>query len=197
MRKLPIDNSIASILSNMDPVNQEEVLALTVAPEVLAAAYNKSRAAPKAYQSSEPLCKDEGCPQHGTPHVCSMHANVLTDGAGLYLKVHKEFDPFGKAQHENGSKMDAGKPRLSLVLGDFAHALIAVGHVGTFGAQKYTDSGWMTVPNGRERYTDALLRHLLKEQGGEENDPETGLYHASHAAWNALARLELLLKEQE
>ena len=42
-------------------------------------------------------------------------------------------------------------------------------------------------------YTDALYRHLLAES---PDDPDTGLLHAAHAAWNALARLELLLKEE-
>lgn len=106
-----------------------------------------------------------------------------------------ESDPNGRAAHEPGSKLDAGKNRLGLVLGGFALALQEVGKIGTYGAGKYTDSGWVTVPNGPERYTDAMYRHLLKEAGGEMNDTDTGLAHAAHAAWNALARLELALME--
>jgi hypothetical protein len=35
------------------------------------------------------------------------------------------------------------------------------------------------------------MRHLLAQAAGEINDPESGLPHAAHAAWNALAVLEL------
>lgn len=108
-----------------------------------------------------------------------------------------EADPTGKRPHEPGAKLDAGKPRLGLVLGGFARALQAVGQVGTYGANKYTDDGWITVENGQQRYTDALLRHLLREAAGEQHDPETALLHAAHAAWNALARLDLALREHE
>lgn len=100
-------------------------------------------------------------------------------------------DPSGKASNEPGAKLDAGKPRMSLVLGGFGKALHEVGKVGTFGAKKYSDNGWREVPNGKERYTDALYRHLLQEG----LDDESGIEHAAHAAWNALARLELLLKD--
>jgi hypothetical protein len=71
-----------------------------------------------------------------------------------------------------------------------------VGEIGTFGAEKYTDNGWLSVPDGEARYTDALLRHLLADFEGETLDPESGYTHAAHAAWNALARLELALREK-
>lgn len=100
-------------------------------------------------------------------------------------------------QHEPGAKLDAGKNRLGLVLGGFASALQEVGKVGTFGAGKYTDNGWQSVPDALERYTDAMYRHLLAEAAGERNDPETGLPHAAHAAWNALARLHFVMEAAE
>jgi hypothetical protein len=106
-----------------------------------------------------------------------------------------EADPLGRNAHEPGAKLDAGKNQLGLVRGDFARALQAVGEVGTYGARKYTKHGWVSVPDGVERYTDALYRHLLKEAAGEEKDPDTALLHAAHAAWNALARLDLLLRQ--
>jgi len=106
----------------------------------------------------------------------------------------KEVDPYLKDQHEPGAKLDAGKNRLGLVLLGFPRALQAVSEVGTYGAKKYTEGGWEKVPNGQQRYTDALLRHLLKEATGEELDPETEFLHAAHTAWNALARLELILR---
>jgi hypothetical protein len=106
-------------------------------------------------------------------------------------------DPLNMNQHQPGAKLDAGKLRPGLVFGGFARALQAVAAIGTFGANKYTDNGWMSVPNGITRYTDALHRHLLAEAQGEEVDPESGLAHAAHAAWNALARLDLMIRERE
>ena len=106
----------------------------------------------------------------------------------------KEVDPYGMDQHQQGAKLDAGKPDLSLLL-MFGRALRSVGEVGTFGAAKYSRGGWQTVPDGQNRYTAALLRHLCKE-GDEAADPDSGLLHAAHAAWNALARLELQLREE-
>jgi hypothetical protein len=93
--------------------------------------------------------------------------------------------------HVPGAKLDSGKARLGLVFGNFASALEAVGEVGTFGARKYTDNGWCTVPNGIERYTDALYRHLLAHARGKECDPESGLSHLAHVCWNSLAIAEL------
>lgn len=108
-----------------------------------------------------------------------------------------EFDPTGKQPHEVGAKLDAGKPLAALVLGDFARALLAVSEVGTFGARKYTASGWIEVPDGIQRYDNALMRHWLRERAGETHDQDSGLLHAAHLAWNALARLELMLREKE
>lgn len=93
-------------------------------------------------------------------------------------------------------KYDAGRMRPSLVLLSMSRALQSVSEVATFGANKYTDDGWREVPDGVRRYTDAMLRHLLAEASGEVNDPESGLPHAAHIAWNALARLDLMLRAE-
>jgi hypothetical protein len=39
-----------------------------------------------------------------------------------------------------------------------------------------------------------MVRHLLAE-AETDIDPESGLLHAAHAAWSALARLELMLMD--
>lgn len=105
-----------------------------------------------------------------------------------------ERDPHGKPANEPGAKLDAGKCRMGLVLHGFALALQEVGRVGTYGARKYSDNGWAHVPDGQGRYTDAMYRHLMREAAGELLDRDTELHHAAHAAWNALARLELLMR---
>lgn len=111
------------------------------------------------------------------------------------------------AQHENavpdpsatiqgvGAKNDAGKPRAGLMVKDFARALAAISHVSTMGVAKYSAGSWKTIPNAKERYYDALHRHILADAAGEVNDPESGLPHLAHAAWNNLALLELALTE--
>lgn len=98
-----------------------------------------------------------------------------------------EVDPNGKSANEPGAKLDAGKVRPALVIQGFRKALLAVSEVGTFGAAKYTDNGWKSVPDGRKRYEDALYRHLL----AEGVDEQSRLPHLAHAAWNLLAMLEL------
>ncbi len=95
-------------------------------------------------------------------------------------------------------KYDAGKPCLwQGAINYFPRALDAVAAISTFGAQKYAWNGWEAVANGRARYSDAMVRHLTKEATGELVDPDSGLLHAAHAAWGALARLELYLRETE
>lgn len=108
-------------------------------------------------------------------------------------KKEMEKDPNGLSVHDPGAKMDLGKNRLGLVFSGFSKALQAVGDVGTYGANKYSKGGWRKVPDGVERYTDAMLRHYLDECDGEVFDPESNLLHAAHLAWNALARLQYII----
>ena len=108
-----------------------------------------------------------------------------------------ERDPNGIDPHSAGAKLDAGKVEPELIQRGFARALLAVAEVGTYGATKYTRDGWQDVQDGVRRYTNAMYRHLSAEHRGEQCDPDTKLMHAAHAAWNALARLELMLREKE
>lgn len=108
-----------------------------------------------------------------------------------------ESDPTGRNAHEPGAKLDHGKIRAGLVIGAFSGALAEVAAVGTFGAEKYSPNGWLEVPDAFERYEDAKLRHFLKRHSGEEFDPDSGLLHLAHEAWNALATLELYIQEHE
>lgn len=108
-----------------------------------------------------------------------------------------ETDPTGRNPHEPGAKLDAGK--ICVWQGSIAYfpkALEQVAAVSTFGAKKYAWKGWETVPDGINRYSDAMGRHLLEEGSGHVYDRDSGLLVAAHTAWNALARLELMLKEK-
>lgn len=106
-----------------------------------------------------------------------------------------EQDPNGKSPHHPGAKLDADKPMAGEVLGGFAEAIQAVIEVGTHGAKKYTLDGWKAVDDAKRRYTSAMLRHWLAEHS-ERMDDKSGLTHAAHVAWNALARLHFILQEE-
>lgn len=99
--------------------------------------------------------------------------------------------------HVPGAKDDKGKPMAGVLL-DFSRALQTVVDVGTYGAKKYTRLGWATVPEGSQRYLDAMMRHLLAMDVDPDGlDPDTGLPHLAHVAWNALAVLELQARRKE
>ena len=129
------------------------------------------------------------------PGESGEHSNDLIADHIEFSAV--EADPNGLHPNSPGAKLDAGKVRPSLVLGGFARALWEVSKVGTYGATKYTDNGWMEVVDGDKRYDDAKMRHWLKEKMGEKCDKDTNLTHLAHEAWNALARLDLYIRETE
>jgi hypothetical protein len=94
-------------------------------------------------------------------------------------------------------KDDTGKAAVFQgVVQYFPRALMAVAGISDFGAAKYARGGWKYVPDGYNRYSDALARHLLLKESGELVDEESSLLHDAHLAWNALARLELYLMEK-
>jgi Domain of unknown function (DUF5664) len=102
-----------------------------------------------------------------------------------------EVDPNGIDQHAAGAKLDAGKQRPALIVDAMPRAIAGVVSVGTFGANKYSDGGWLEVQGGIERYRDAQLRHESKRAMGEAKDKDSGLPHDFHIAWNVLAQVEL------
>lgn len=99
-----------------------------------------------------------------------------------------------KDLHQKGVKDDSGKV-MGALIGDFGLALMEVGKIGTYGANKYTRGGWESVPDGIQRYEDAMWRHLLMHYQ-EGIDPESGYEHELHMVWNALAKLELRIREK-
>ena len=93
---------------------------------------------------------------------------------------------------QRNGDMDWSKDRMARL-----RALLAVADISQYGATKYAWKGWMSVPDGVDRYGDALMRHLIAEATDGPIDQETGLLHAAQVAWNALARLELMLRTGE
>lgn len=84
-----------------------------------------------------------------------------------------------------GLKYDAGKVRYDLYP---LKAYEGCAKVLTFGAEKYTPNGWKTVPDAKNRYYAALIRHLNAQKEYLDNggiglalDDESGLPHLDHA----------------
>lgn len=120
--------------------------------------------------------------------------------ADYYKKMSTEEytnDPQDKIA-KGAVKYDGGKaPIFRGAISYFPRAIEAVAAVSSFGATKYAWKGWDNVADGFNRYSDAMVRHLANEGKGEVLDPDSRFLHAAHTAWNALARLELLLRDTE
>ena len=139
------------------------------------------------------LRKGDGLKEKSPPFAIDVHPEFAKIAYDEMVKKYTESDPLGFEQHQPGAKLDAGKVQAGLLL-DFGRSLMAVAQVLDYGATKYTIGGWHQVPDGKRRYTDAMMRHLLAQ---DELDPDSGLPHSYHIAWNALARLEMELRGKE
>lgn len=117
-------------------------------------------------------------------------------GDHLRLKNYIGIYSFNEFEAPEGFKDDSSKPNVDLVFSSFPRALLELSKVADHGAKKYTKDGWVSVENGQKRYASALGRHILKRHIEGELDSESNLYHLAHMAWNALAVLELKLREQ-
>lgn len=145
------------------------------------------------------------CAEKGKAYIEPVDTPAQTMGLGEFERIPdgsepkfkiKEADPTGRKPSDAGAKLDQGKNRMGLVLGGFSRALEAVSRIGTFGANKYSDNGWMSVPKGVERYSDALLRHMFKHLQGEVVDKDSGMPHLWHMSWNSLAITELTMRKE-
>ena len=90
-----------------------------------------------------------------------------------------------------GLKYDSEKPKMNLLP---PKALIEVGKVLTFGAEKYGPENWKELEDLQNRYTAGALRHIFAHMDGEELDPETNLSHLAHAMCCLLFKLEIELE---
>lgn len=126
---------------------------------------------------------------HSYPYGTSGDSTEITN-------AKRESDPSGKSASTPGAKLDAGKVDIGTILSLFPRSLFAVGSVGQFGAAKYSLGGFLEVQDGVHRYTSAGVRHMLKNFIGEDLDSDSLMMHMAHDAWNALAKLELHLRER-
>jgi hypothetical protein len=82
-----------------------------------------------------------------------------------------------------GLRFDEGKNRLDLIPSEW---ILGLGRVLTMGANKYEPRNW-ELGMDWSRVEGSLRRHDAAFWGGENIDPESGLPHPLHTAWNALA----------
>lgn len=87
-----------------------------------------------------------------------------------------------------GRKDDGGKLEWSLLMRGCCAGLRGVVQVLMFGKRKYAADSWQMVPDARNRYKEAIYRHLseVEEHGFYSRDGESGLPHIFHVACNAL-----------
>jgi hypothetical protein len=98
-----------------------------------------------------------------------------------------------------GLRYDANKPMMHLLPPD---ALLALAEVYTkactpttmYPQGKYPKRNWERGMDW-SKVTDSLERHLMAFKMGEDKDRESGLLHAAHMAWNAMALLTYQLRK--
>lgn len=90
---------------------------------------------------------------------------------------------------QGGARFNQGKAPLSYVL-EMPNAIEGVSSVAAFGAIKYARNNYKKGLDHVE-IVNSLMRHLAKYMNGEDVDPESGLPHVDHVAWNAMALSEM------
>jgi hypothetical protein len=87
-----------------------------------------------------------------------------------------------------GLKYDSGKLRFDLIS---VAALEDLAAVYTYGVGKYSANNWRKgFP--WSRIFAALMRHAWAFWRGEDLDPESGLPHLAHCAWQCFTLLEFM-----
>ena len=95
-----------------------------------------------------------------------------------------------------GVKYDSNKVQMELLP---MRELREVARVLTYGAKKYDKDNWKKVPNAKERYAGALLRHFTEYREGRAFDHETcpdPSRHIAQVACNALFLLYFELQDE-
>ena len=84
---------------------------------------------------------------------------------------------------EGGVKFDGEKLRYDLIPWQ---ALEEAAKVLTHGAKKYAPGNWKKVPDAKNRYYAALMRHLQEVRKGNLIDDDSGYSHLAHVLCNAM-----------
>jgi hypothetical protein len=90
---------------------------------------------------------------------------------------------------DKGLRYNEGKSRVDLIPPD---ALLEVGKIYTYGANKYAPHNWEKGMNYSDMYA-SLQRHLLQFWDGETLDPESNQHHLTSVAFGVLGLLHFEL----
>ena len=128
-----------------------------------------------------------------TPGWSNTHSyNKDTENlSGTTVEFRKDLigddKPVDYSKNIQCAKADKGKLPISLVPMTIVKDIAAI---RKYGEEKYhAPNNWVLVD--KQRYIDAMWRHLIDYQEGEEYDKESGLPHLWHAACNMAFILEM------
>ena len=130
---------------------------------------------------------------------CRAQAAWDAGVASVSERSHTEKQTIASTEHPGAKKYDGGKAPIGRgLLERFPRALRQVALVSEYGARKYgTYDGWEKLPDAFQRYNDGHGRHdNARYIEGEYDDGDSGLPHLAQRAWNALATLELALRNE-
>lgn len=138
--------------------------------------------------------------------------NNVSNGVALQAAQHpgdpsqiNECNIQGYQARGPGIKLDDGKPKpFKHFLLEFPNAINAVAKHAEYSVDDpgHVLYGWKSVPDGFKRYSEAVTRHLIDSPPPYEEVPlalgdlNQHVLAATIVAWNAMARLELLLQSR-
>lgn len=117
------------------------------------------------------------------PKLFNKIDNLIPEGVKFLNKELKR----------GGTKHDSGKPKIKFLSREFVEGVAAA---QTFGSAKYGDWNFRNSLETTALY-DALMRHMIAWMSGENNDPESGLSHLSHAGANLNMLMWMLANKPE
>lgn len=96
------------------------------------------------------------------------------------------------------TKVDVEKSKpFAFFLHQFPLSIEEVARLMETSMYRHSYEGWRHIPGGYDRYTEAFLRHVMKEAKDEEWNSEDECYEIISTLANALIRAELFLIEKK
>lgn len=116
-------------------------------------------------------------------------------GFSMLPEENKQAPDVMSADYYAGKK-DNGKTRWDLLPFETVET---IAEILTFGATKYGADNWQKVPDAKQRYQAAFMRHYVAYLKGEKKDAESGINPLFHAFCNLmfLVWLELHNKDKQ
>lgn len=108
------------------------------------------------------------------------------------MSANRNYNPGGEHRitHVSGGQKGQKDCRLG---GADPLAMEELGYIYGFGEQKYDRFNYLKGYDW-SLSIDALKRHLLAFERGEERDEESGYLHTAHVAWHGLALTSFVLR---